>query len=84
MAIAITYQAKCVFQCFHEQVRGYLIVANRDQLLKQILSAELETYSSKTLRQLHQDLQRLAAEGINGSEVVYRHLIKNQLSPAVV
>ncbi len=40
------------------------------------LKAELETYSEQTLVLLYQDLKKLKAEGKNGSEEVYRFLVK--------
>ena len=40
------------------------------------LKAELETYSSQTLDLLYQDLSKLKAEGKNGSEEIYRFLVK--------
>ena len=40
------------------------------------LKAELETYSEQTLKLLYQDLSKLKAEGKNGSEEVYRFLVK--------
>jgi hypothetical protein len=42
------------------------------------LKAELETYSENTLFLLHRDLKKLLAEGKNGSEEIYRYLIKAQ------
>jgi hypothetical protein len=43
------------------------------------LRAELETYSENTLYLLDQDLEKLLAEGKNGSEEVYHYLVKEQL-----
>lgn len=40
------------------------------------LKAELETYSEQTLNLLYQDLRKLKAAGKNGSEEVYRFLVK--------
>jgi hypothetical protein len=42
------------------------------------LRGELETYSENTLFLLHCDLKKLLAEGKNGSEEIYRYLIKAQ------
>ena len=44
------------------------------------LKAELETYSEQTLNLLHQDLSKLKAEGKNGSEEVYRYLVKERMA----
>lgn len=44
------------------------------------LKAELETYSEQTLDLLHQDLIKLKAEGKNGSEEVYRYLVKEGMA----
>lgn len=44
------------------------------------LKAELETYSEQTLDLLYQDLSKLKAEGKNGSEEVYRYLVKEEMA----
>ena len=41
------------------------------------LKGELETYSEKTLALLLQDLQGLQTQGKNGSEEIYRHLVRS-------
>ena len=40
------------------------------------LKGELETYSENTLSLLHRDLRRLLSEGKNGSEEIYRYMIR--------
>ena len=45
-----------------------------------VLKAELETYSEQTLDLLYQDLSKLKAEGKNGSEEVYRYLVKEGMA----
>jgi len=40
------------------------------------LRGELESYSDDTLLLLHRDMQNLDSRGLNGSELVYGHLVK--------
>jgi Protein of unknown function (DUF4125) len=45
------------------------------------LKGELETYSEKTLSLLLQDLHGLEEQGKNGSEEIYRHLVRSVNQP---
>jgi len=50
--------------------------ANYDTSFEIYLRGELETYSEKTLALLHRDILKFKEMGLNGSEIIYKHLIK--------
>jgi hypothetical protein len=47
-----------------------------DTSFKIYLRGELETYSEGTLELLHRDILKLKKTGVNGSEIIYEHLVK--------
>ncbi|UCE35794.1 MAG: DUF4125 family protein, partial [Deltaproteobacteria bacterium] len=49
---------------------------NYDTSFEVYLRGELETYSEKTLALLHRDILELKNTGVNGSEKIYEHLVK--------
>ena len=50
--------------------------ANYDTSFEIYLRGELETYSEGTLALLHRDILKLKKTGVNGSEKIYEHLVK--------
>ena len=47
-----------------------------DTSFETYLSGELETYSDNTLKLLHADMLKYLRMGVNGSERIYEHLVK--------
>ena len=63
--------------------RAHPILSEQDGLqttsFETYLRAELETYSENTLHLLYRDVEKLLDEGKNGSEEVYRYLVKEKM-----
>ena len=47
-----------------------------DTSFETYLRGELETYSNNTLKLLHEDMREYLKMGVNGSERIYEHLVK--------